>query len=179
MEQTLLLEGEQIEGKLIKLADEIAEEIRKTQGVQPALIGIRSRGDVLAKRIMGMLAERNVKNIEHGSLDITLYRDDLATEGGRRPVRITELPSSIEGKLIFLIDDVMHTGRSVRAAMDALVDFGRPKAIRLAVLVDRGGREYPIQPDYVGLRADVPDKNRITVQVAEEDGADRVVVETE
>jgi pyrimidine operon attenuation protein / uracil phosphoribosyltransferase len=143
------------------------------------VIGIRSRGEVLAERLATCLAKRLKRSVPCGTLDITLYRDDLNDpQGEGQPtVRSTEIDFNVDGRLVLLVDDVLHTGRSVRAAMDALVDLGRPRAVRLAVLVDRGGREFPIQANYVGIHPDVPDDQAVRVYLTETDGRDEVVVD--
>lgn len=142
------------------------------------LVGIRTRGEVLAERLAQRLAARGYNQIGRGVLDITLYRDDLSEIGPRPLVRPTRLDISIDGKPLLLVDDVLFTGRSVRSALNALSDFGRPGAIRLAVLVDRGGRELPIQPDFVGLTlTDVPRDHRVNVRLTETDGKDEISVE--
>ncbi|WP_428940130.1 bifunctional pyr operon transcriptional regulator/uracil phosphoribosyltransferase PyrR [Fontivita pretiosa] len=142
------------------------------------IVGIRTRGEVLAQRLAEILRGRGFKNIGRGVLDITLYRDDLSEIGPRPLVRPTHLDIDIDGRPLLLVDDVLFTGRSVRAAMDALSDFGRPSVIRLAVLVDRGGRELPIQADFVGLTLkDVPEDHRVNVRFTETDGRDEIVVE--
>lgn len=142
-----------------------------------AVVGIRRRGDELARRLIPLLEARGVRDVAYGCVDITLYRDDLAEIGPAAVVRTTEISFDVAGYYLILVDDVIHTGRSIRAALDAIIDLGRPKAIRLAVLVDRGGRELPIQPDFVGLRTDVGDEH-VTVSLSEESGVDRVDVES-
>jgi len=139
-----------------------------------AVIGIRTRGDVLGRRIVETLREDLGKRIDYGVLDITFYRDDLSLRKGMPLVRATEIDFDLDGKVVLLVDDVLATGRSVRAAMDALVDFGRPKAIRLAVLIDRGGRELPIAADFVGHALEKPVAARVQVHLAEHDGEDGV-----
>ncbi len=142
------------------------------------IVGIRTRGEVLAARITQMLKDRGFAHIGRGVLDITLYRDDLSEIGPRPLVRPTDIHIDIDQHPLLLIDDVLFTGRSVRAALDALSDFGRPGAIRLAVLVDRGGRELPIQADFVGLTlADIPRDHRVNVKLVETDGRDEILVE--
>jgi len=142
------------------------------------VVGIRTRGQTLADRISSLLAARGFAHIGRGVLDITLYRDDLSEIGPRPMVRPTQLHDEIDGKPLILIDDVLFTGRSIRAALDALSDFGRPSAIRLAVLIDRGGRELPIQADFVGLSLpDVPIEHRVNVHLTETDGEDEILVE--
>jgi pyrimidine operon attenuation protein/uracil phosphoribosyltransferase len=141
------------------------------------IVGIRTRGETLADRIVASLQKSGRSQIGRGVLDITLYRDDLSEVGPRPMVRPTRLDVDINGKPLILIDDVIFTGRTVRAAMDALADFGRPSAIRLAVLVDRGGRELPIQPDYVALVQDVPLTHRVKVKLTERDGIDEIIID--
>jgi len=139
-----------------------------------AVIGIRTRGETLARRIVESLRARRTQPIDFGVLDITFYRDDLSLRKGMPLVRATEIDFDLDGKVVLLVDDVLATGRSVRAAMDALVDFGRPKAIRLAVLVDRGGRELPIAADFVGKALEAADNARVQVHLEEHDGDDGV-----
>jgi pyrimidine operon attenuation protein/uracil phosphoribosyltransferase len=142
------------------------------------VVGIRTRGHVLADRLSQWLRNNGYAHLGRGVLDITLYRDDLSEIGPRPMVRPTQLHTDINGKPLLLVDDVLFTGRSIRAALDALSDFGRPSAIRLAVLVDRGGRELPIQADFVGLTlSDVPRDHRVNVRLAETDAKDEIVVE--
>ena len=143
------------------------------------IVGIRTRGEVLAQRLTAMLeAKHAFGQIGRGVLDITLYRDDLSEIGPRPLVRPTQIDIDIDAKPLLLVDDVLFTGRSIRAALDALSDFGRPSVIRLGVLVDRGGRELPIQPDFVGVTlSDVPKDHRVNVRFVEVDGKDEIVVE--
>jgi pyrimidine operon attenuation protein/uracil phosphoribosyltransferase len=141
------------------------------------IVGIRSRGETLAARIAAALQARGHTSLGRGVLDITLYRDDLSEIGPRPMVRPTHIDLALDATPLLLVDDVLFTGRSVRAALDALNDFGRPSAIRLAVLVDRGGRELPIQPDYVGLKlTDVPRTHHVQVRLREADGVDEIEV---
>lgn len=143
------------------------------------IIGIRSRGETLAERLARALnACCGFSRIQRGVLDITLYRDDLSEIGPRPLVRPSELNLQLDGLPLLLVDDVLFTGRSVRAALDALTDFGRPSTIKLAVLIDRQGRELPIQADYVGLTLrDVPPDHRVNLHLEENDGRDDIVVE--
>jgi len=142
------------------------------------LIGIRTRGETLAERVAADLESRGYAQLGRGVLDITLYRDDLSEIGPRPLVRPTHITIEIDRKPLVLIDDVLFTGRSIRAALDALSDFGRPSAIRLAVLVDRGGRELPIQPDFCPLTLqDVPPDYRVNVRLGEVDGREEITVE--
>jgi pyrimidine operon attenuation protein/uracil phosphoribosyltransferase len=149
-----LLDAAQIEQLLAALADDIvADPTFHSPEAPVALVGIRSRGELLAQRLAGLIAARkkDAGPIDVGALDITLYRDDLASRAAITIPRGTELNFGLDDRPIILVDDVLETGRSVRAALDALVDFGRPRLIRLAVLIDRGRREFPIAADYVGL----------------------------
>ena len=142
------------------------------------IVGIRTRGEVLAQRLDKMLAAQGFSHIGRGVLDITLYRDDLSEIGPRPLVGPTQIDINIDDAPLLLVDDVLFTGRSIRAAMGALNDFGRPGAVRLAVLVDRGGRELPIQPDFVALTlSDVPKNHRVNVHFMETDGRDEILVE--
>ncbi len=159
-----------------QLAAKVAAAFRAAEPLN--IIGIRTRGEVLAQRLTSLLQKQGFEQIGRGVLDITLYRDDLSEVGPRPLVRPTKIDIDIDGRPLLLVDDVLFTGRSVRAALDALTDFGRPSAIRLAVLVDRGGRELPIQPDYVGLTlTDVPQDHRVNVQLSEIDRKDGILVE--
>lgn len=155
------------------MADEIVELNDGTDDL--LIVGIQRRGVQLAARIVSMIDEREHVTVPQGALDITLYRDDLQTVGPRPVVGPTDIPWDIDGKHVVIVDDVLYTGRTVRAALDELADFGRPKRIALAVLIDRGGRELPIHADVVGKKLDVPPGSRIDVQVTELDGRDAVV----
>ena len=172
-----LLDAKQIGESLQALVDAIAQD--NTNGTGIAVVGIRSRGEQLGERLAHLLTQRLGNPVPHGTLDITLYRDDLNTPQGQgQPVvRTTEISFNIDDKIVVLVDDVLFTGRSTRAAMDALIDLGRPRAIRLAVLVDRTGREFPIQADYAGHRTDIGPEQHVHVRLAETDGKDEVVVE--
>jgi pyrimidine operon attenuation protein/uracil phosphoribosyltransferase len=142
------------------------------------IVGIRTRGETLAQRLTLILQNRGFARIGRGVLDITLYRDDLSEVGPKPMVRPTRIDIQLDGNPLLLVDDVLFTGRSVRAGLDALSDFGRPSVIRLAVLVDRGGRELPIQADFVGLTLEnVQHDHRVNVHFSEVDGADEILVE--
>jgi len=173
----ILLDSKQIHKAIEMLSDSILAASAGRCDI--AIIGIRSRGEILAKRVTKIISEKLGFQVPSGTLDITLYRDDLDSPAGQNipQVRSTEIQFDINDKLIFLIDDVLYTGRSVRAAMDALMDLGRPRAIRLAVLVERAGREYPIQADIIAYKADAGPDQRVQVKVVEVDGRDEVVLE--
>ena len=173
----VILDLKQIKRILEDLVDLIISETPDNQDI--AIIGIRSRGEVLAQRLSNLLSNKLDSNVPCGTLDITLYRDDLNSPNSTAHplVRTTEIGFSIDNKVIILVDDVLYTGRSVRAAIDALIDLGRPKAIRLAVLVERHGREFPIQADYAGYKCDANPGELVQVNLVESDGKDEVVVE--
>jgi pyrimidine operon attenuation protein / uracil phosphoribosyltransferase len=159
-----------------QLASTVAGAFRPDQPLN--IVGIRTRGEILAQRLTSILQSRGHSKIGRGVLDITLYRDDLSEIGPRPLVRPTQIDIDINGHPLLLVDDVLFTGRSIRAALDALSDFGRPSAVRLAILIDRGGRELPIQADYVGLTLkDVPQNHRVNVRLKEVDGRDEILVE--
>ncbi len=173
----VILDAEQIDKTLRRLAEEIAAQTSRAD--DPVIIGIRSRGEILAERLADRLSGRLNHPVPCGTLDITLYRDDLnAPQSADQPlVRTTEIGFAIDDKTVILVDDVLYTGRSVRAALSALIDLGRPKAIRLAVLVEREGREFPIQADYTGYKAEVRPGQSVQVNLIESDERDEVVVE--
>jgi pyrimidine operon attenuation protein/uracil phosphoribosyltransferase len=172
----LLLTEDEIRRALTRIAHEILERNGGTDTL--SLVGIKSRGDALAARIRQDIADIEHAHVPLGSLDITLYRDDLTRIGYAPQVRRTDLPFSVDDRVIVLVDDVLFTGRTIRAAMDALVDFGRPKAIQLAVLVDRGHRELPIRADYVGKNVPTSLDEDVRVRLRELDGEDAVVLAT-
>jgi len=174
---TVILDCTEIERIIRDLSGQIVSEAEA--GLQIAVIGIRSRGEIIAQRLSSRLSEELGKEVPCGTLDITLYRDDLnSPQGSGQPlVRTTEIGFDIGDKIIVLVDDVLYTGRSARAAMDALIDLGRPKAIKLAVLVDRVGRELPIQADYAGYKSDADPDKLVKVRLVESDGKDEVVIE--
>jgi pyrimidine operon attenuation protein/uracil phosphoribosyltransferase len=173
----VILDSEQIQQILKDLTTDIVSDTPPDLNI--AVIGIRSRGEVIAKRLSGRLSRELGRDVPCGTLDITLYRDDLnSPKGNDQPqVRTTEIGFDIEDRIIILVDDVLHTGRSARAAMDALKDLGRSKAIKLAVLVDRGGRELPIQADYAGHKSDAGPGELVQVNLIESDGKEQVVIE--
>lgn len=172
----ILLNSEQIRHTIKRIVDQIKSDIPTDTDI--AVIGIRSRGEILAQRLQKALQNHFSGEILNGTLDITLYRDDLNEPKETQPtVRSTEIDFDITDKLILLVDDVLHTGRSVRAAMDALIDLGRPRLMRLAVLIDRGHHEFPICADYVGITTDVDESSLIKVSFIETDDQEQVTVE--
>ncbi|NOZ23792.1 MAG: bifunctional pyr operon transcriptional regulator/uracil phosphoribosyltransferase PyrR [Planctomycetes bacterium] len=173
-------------GESVLDANDIAESIRRISDEilsrgrcgDIAIIGIKARGEILARRIADHLGEVCHEDIPVGAVDIALYRDDLGCGGGNPEVRGTEIDFDVNGKDIVLVDDVLYTGRTVRAALDQIIDFGRPKRIQLAVLIDRGRRELPIAADYVGKSLEVGPRRRIEVHLRETDGEDEVVIKS-
>ena len=173
----VVMDADRIGRTLARIAHEIVE---RNKGVDDlALVGVRSRGVPLAKRIARSLKEITGRDVPVGSLDITLYRDDLMRHAvGPQPVvRRTDIPFSIDGRTILLVDDVLYTGRTTRAALDALTDFGRPKSIQLVALVDRGHRELPIKADYVGKNLPTASDESVQVRLQEIDDRDEVALE--
>ncbi|HET7622052.1 MAG TPA: bifunctional pyr operon transcriptional regulator/uracil phosphoribosyltransferase PyrR [Gemmatimonadaceae bacterium] len=171
---TTILDARAMGRTLRRMAEEIVELNEGTDHL--IIVGIQRRGVQLADRIVKIIEERDGVDIPRGALDITLYRDDLQTVGPRPVVGPTDLTWNLEGKRVVIVDDVLYTGRTVRAALDELADFGRPSRIALAVLVDRGGRELPIRADIVGKTITVAPEDRVDVLVNELDGRDAVVV---
>src|SRR5213594_5261830 len=171
-ERTILLDARAMSRALQRMAVEILELAHGPGDL--VLIGIQRRGVELADRIAKLINEQEGTNVPRGALDITLYRDDLGTVGPKPVIGETHLPGDLTDKHAVIVDDVLYTGRTVRAALDELADFGRPKRISLCVLVDRGGRELPIQPDVVGKQVKVDRGERVDVLVQELDGRDEV-----
>ncbi len=170
----VLLDQQRFEQALDDLASRIRADIPAGKSV--ALVGVLRRGDAMARRLAERLGKAGLEKVQIGTLDITMYRDDLATKGPEAIIRSTEIPFDVTGQYIVLVDDVLYTGRTSRAALDALTDLGRPLAIRLAVLVERPGRQMPIQADYAALRLDRAN-GKVHVQFRETDGQDRVEVD--
>jgi pyrimidine operon attenuation protein / uracil phosphoribosyltransferase len=174
-----VMDADRMSRALTRIAHEILERNRGLDEL--ALVGIRTRGVPLARRLARSLREINGDDVPTGALDITLYRDDLMRHAvGPQPVvRRTEIPFSIDDRKILLVDDVLYTGRTIRSALDALIDFGRPQAIQLVVLIDRGHRELPIKADYVGKNLPTSSRQSVQVRLLEIDAADEVVIEGE
>jgi len=173
VDKSEIMDEAAIRRALTRIAHEILE---KNKGVEDCvLIGIKTRGVFLAKRLAVRIEQIENTHVESGELDITFYRDDRTNQSGDQPAQKPSLPD-IKGKTVILVDDVLYTGRTVRAALDALIDQGRPRMIQLAVLVDRGHRELPIRPDYVGKNVPTSRTEVISVQLSEVDGTDNVTI---
>lgn len=173
-EKAKILDKDGISRALTRIAHEIVE---KNKGIQDlCLVGIRNRGVYLAQRLSACVKNIEGEGVPCGALDITLYRDDLALASGVPVVRKTEIDFDINNKNLVLVDDVLYTGRTIRAALDALIDFGRPKSIQLAVLVDRGHRELPVRADYAGKNIPTSKEESVEVRLQEADGVDEVVI---
>jgi pyrimidine operon attenuation protein/uracil phosphoribosyltransferase len=169
-----LLDGPRMNRAIRRMAIEILEKNRGTQDL--IIVGIRSRGVPIADRMAKEIEEMEGHPVSSGILDITLYRDDLTTIAPQPVVKPTKLPEPIDDKIVVLVDDVLYTGRTVRAALDALIDFGRPKAVMLAVLIDRGHRELPIHADVIGKVVPTDAEEVIKVKLVETDGEDEVLI---
>lgn len=173
-EKAVLMDGEAIRRSLVRISHEIVE---KNKGVgNIVLVGIRTRGVPIAERLADAIEKIEGQRPPVGVLDITLYRDDLSTLDYQPVVRTTELPVDISGKIVVLVDDVLYTGRTIRAALDAVIDMGRPTTIQLAVLIDRGHRELPIRADFVGKNVPTSSHEVVSVQLEAVDGAEKVVI---
>jgi pyrimidine operon attenuation protein/uracil phosphoribosyltransferase len=173
-EKAQILDQDGIRRSLTRIAHEIIEH---NKGIDDLiLIGIRRRGVPLAERLAERIKEIEGRPVPVGTLDITLYRDDLTTMAYQPLVRSTKVPFPVSGKRVVLVDDVIYTGRTIRAALDAVIDLGRPKVIQLAVLIDRGHRELPIRPDYVGKNVPTSRKEEALVKLHEIDGEERVII---
>ena len=174
IDKTVLMDSEGIRRALTRIAHEIVEKNKGVDNI--VLVGIRTRGVPIAERLAENIEKIEGKKPPVGVLDITLYRDDLSTLAYQPIVRPTELPVDITGKIVVLVDDVLYTGRTIRAALDAIIDNGRPKTIQLAVLVDRGHRELPIRADFVGKNVPTSSKEVISVQLQATDEAENVIL---
>jgi len=175
VQKKVVMDAEGIDRSLTRIAYEILE---KNKGVEDlVLVGIRTGGVYLAERLRGKVAGTEGKTVPVGILDITLYRDDLSTSHRKPRLGKTDIPFSLDEKKVVLVDDVLFTGRTIRAAMDALIDFGRPRLIQLAVLIDRGHRELPIRADFVGKNLPSSLWEAVSVNLTENSGVDEVVIE--
>ena len=170
-----IMTADEIRRATVRISHEIVEKQAGTAGL--ALVGIQRRGVPLAHRVAESIAEHEGVTLPVGALDITFYRDDLSLVAQQPLVKGTDLPFDLNGATVVLVDDVLYTGRTIRAAMDALVDFGRPQAIRLAVLIDRGHRELPIRADHVGKNVPTSREEIVRVHLVETDGEDGVDIE--
>jgi pyrimidine operon attenuation protein / uracil phosphoribosyltransferase len=173
-EKKKILDATRMQRVIRRMAIEIVERNRGTDDL--LIIGIRTRGVPIAERIAQQIEEMEKVRVPLGILDITLYRDDLTTIAPQPVIKPTKFPEPIDDKLVVLVDDVLYTGRTVRAALDALIDFGRPKAVQLAVLIDRGHRELPIHADYIGREVPTDRTEVIKVMLEEGDGEDAVLI---
>ena len=173
-EKTEVLDAAALDRALTRIAHEILE--RNNGAANVTFVGLRTRGVTLAKRLAAKIAAIDGAVLPVGALDITLYRDDLGIRS-MPEVRTTDITFSIKGKTVVLVDDVLFTGRTIRAALDALIDLGRPQMIQLAILIDRGHRELPIRPDYIGKNLPTSRRESVAVRLREHDGEDRVVIE--
>ena len=170
------MDADDVRRAITRIAHEILE---RNGGVDAlAVVGIQTRGAFLARRIASEIKDIEEVSVPVGILDITLYRDDLQTVADQPVVNESDIPFDIQGKTLILVDDVLYTGRTVRAALDEIVDFGRPKSVQLAVIVDRGHRELPIRADYVGKNVPTSDSETVAVRITEKDGADEVLIQS-
>jgi pyrimidine operon attenuation protein/uracil phosphoribosyltransferase len=174
--ERIVLDAQGVERALARITHEILERNKGTNGL--VLIGIRSRGVDLAARLVAKIAQIEGTEVPMGIIDITLYRDDLTRAAQQPEVKGTDIRFAIENRQVILVDDVLYTGRTVRAALDALIDLGRPRTVQLAVLIDRGHRELPIRADYVGKNLPTALNESVEVRLRERDGADEVVLVT-
>lgn len=174
-EKAQIMDGDQVRRALTRIAHEIIERNKGIENLM--LVGIKTRGVPLAHRLAELIEKIEGHRPLVGMLDISLYRDDLSTVGDQPVLNKTTVPESVAGKTIVLVDDVLYTGRTARAALDAVMDLGRPRLIQLAVLVDRGHRELPIRADYVGKNVPTSTREVVAVQLQETDGQERVVIQ--
>ena len=176
-DEKVVLDGDDMRRTLVRIAHEIVEKNATGDGAdRVAVVGIHRRGAILARRLHGLLADLLERDVPQGDLDISFYRDDLGRRTEQPIVHSSHLDFDVDGTTVVVIDDVLYTGRTVRAAIEALFDYGRPAGVQLAVLVDRGHRELPIRPDYVGKNLPTALSERVNVHVAELDGTDEVTI---
>jgi pyrimidine operon attenuation protein/uracil phosphoribosyltransferase len=174
-EVTVVLDRDDMRRTLVRIAHEIVEKNPPASGAL-AIVGIHRRGAILAERIQAHLSELTGSDVPLGSVDISFYRDDLATRPTAPVVLSTQLDFPLDGRTIVIVDDVLYTGRTVRSAIDVIFDYGRPARVQLATLIDRGHRELPIRPDYVGKNLPTAQDQRVNVHVDEVDGVDQVLI---
>ncbi len=174
MPNGVVMSSDDVRRAIVRIAHEIVEQNHGSHDL--ILVGMRTRGVPLAERIAAIIRDFESADVPVGALDIALYRDDLPARGTTVEIKPSDLPKDIAGKRVVLVDDVLYTGRSIRAALDALIDYGRPQRIQLAVLVDRGHRELPIRADYVGKNIPTSSDDDVLVQLEETDGIDQVLV---
>jgi len=177
LDKRIVLTAPEVDRTLDRLTEEVLSKRQHLDNL--VIVGIRTGGAFLAQRLADKISRRASRPVRVGVLDISLYRDDWTRISNKPLVGKTELPGSIDDQDVLLVDDVFFTGRTVRAALDALIDFGRPRRIALAVLVDRGGREFPIRPDFTGLILDLPHPERVNVYLSEMGHADAVAIEAQ
>ncbi len=173
-QKAVIMDAKQVERATVRIAHEIVEQNMGTKDL--IIIGIKRRGDTLGKRIARLISDIEKVEIPYGAIDITFYRDDLQTIAHQPVVNQTDLHLDVTGKTVILVDDVLYTGRTARAAIDEILDFGRPRNIELAVLIDRGHRELPIKANYVGKNVPTSHKEIIAVRTQEEDGEEKVII---
>lgn len=173
-EKRILLDKKEMKQTIERLSSEIIKDNPDVEAL--CIIGVRKRGDILAERVARILKKLTKWDIKVGVLDITLYRDDLTKYGPKPIVGSTNFPCPIEGKEVLLVDDVIYTGRTIRSALDEIIDYGRPIRVKLAVMVNRGGRELPISPDYTGLSVELKEKEEVQVLLEETDKEDSVKI---
>ena len=173
-QKRMLMDAAGVQGAVEQIADAVCREFFDGRTVPVALLGIQSCGIPLSRRIARLIREKCVYDAPVGTLDINMYRDDIGTRRVLPPIRETLIPFDINDRVVILTDDVLHTGRTIRAALDAITDYGRPAMIRLAILVDRGMREFPIRADYVGMECQTPADERLCTEWSEYNGTDGV-----
>jgi pyrimidine operon attenuation protein / uracil phosphoribosyltransferase len=176
MEERVVLDHDDLQRTLVRIAHEVVE--KNSQGSGLAIVGIHTRGAVIAERLHALIGEHLGEEVPLGDLDISFYRDDVEDRppGGQPIVHASHLDFELAGRTVVLVDDVLFTGRTVRSAIDALFDYGRPERVQLAVLIDRGHRELPIRPDYVGKNLPTAPTERVNVRLEESDGRDEVAI---
>ena len=165
-----------LEGKTESFFSRIIDDIPSDRLDSLIVIGIKTRGEYLGKRLVKRISERTGRDVTFGTIDITLYRDDFENRKNWPRLRRTSIPDDVQGKNIILVDDVLYTGRTVRAAINSIMDYGRPASVKLAVLVDRGGRELPVQADYVEIRIETSDDEMVNVYLEEVDGREEIEI---